>query len=92
MDTTTRSQRHSKFGLFVVKSHTWENLQEPSLPGMMMVVRVMLLVASVSAHGSGAWKDPNHYDPAKGLYAGMRYISEGLWPGAPQNRRSVYVE
>jgi hypothetical protein len=34
------------------------------------------LVAGVAARGQGAWKDPKHYDPAKGAYAGMRYISE----------------
>ena len=33
-------------------------------------------VAAVSAHGSGAWRDPNHVSLISPL-AGMRYISEG---------------
>ena len=37
-----------------------------------------LVVHVVDAHGSGAWKDLHHYDPASpGGFAGMRYVSEG---------------
>ena len=42
---------------------------------MLRLASVLALACGVAAHGSGAWKDPNHFDasvPSKG----MRYISE----------------
>lgn len=45
-------------------------------PEMMKAALLLCCVASTNAHGSGAWKDPNHWKE-DGSFAGMRYISEG---------------
>lgn len=41
-----------------------------------LAVTLAGLVAGTSAHGAGAWKDPNHYVDDNSL-AGLRFISEG---------------
>ena len=43
---------------------------------MMKTTLLLSFLASARAHGSGAWKDPNHWKE-DGNFAGMRYISEG---------------
>lgn len=42
---------------------------------MLRNLRLLAVVASVAAHGSGAWKDPKHFVSDDSL-AGMRYVSE----------------
>ena len=44
---------------------------------MLRFIACLLYTAVANGHGSGAWKDPNHYDESKGPYAGLRYVSEG---------------
>ena len=44
---------------------------------MLRTVLALALTGHAAAHGSGAWKDPKHYDPSvEGGFAGMRYVSE----------------
>ena len=45
------------------------------MKGPLVAALSSLLVASVAGHGSGAWKDPNHFDPTI-PFAGTRYIAE----------------
>ena len=43
---------------------------------MLLRFSLLSLVAGAVAHGSGAWKDLNHYKGSDS-FAGMRYVSEG---------------
>lgn len=43
--------------------------------GLYLLALVSIILEQVLGHGSGAWKDPNHYDPAVPM-KGMRFVSE----------------